>query len=88
VNNLWPGHSLDAATPENVEQMRAVLTTLFRQHSQAASHSFSHGNWLLLDVDLTGMPAGKKAEKSVKGYFHDPRKRRGRKPSPGAGKPI
>lgn len=70
--------TLDAATAENVEQMRAVLTTLFRQHSQAASHSFSHRNWLILDVDLTGMPCGKKAEKSVKGYFHDPRTRRGR----------
>jgi len=80
VNNRWPGHSLDAATAENVEQMSQVLTTLFRQHSQAASHSFSHSNWLILDVDLTGMPCGKKAEKSVKGYFHQPRCRRGRKP--------
>ncbi len=70
--------TLDAATAENVEQMQQILTTLFRQHSQAASHSFRHGNWLILDVDLTGMPCGKKAEKSVKGYFHDPRTRRGR----------
>jgi Transposase DDE domain group 1 len=70
--------TLDAATATNVEQMQQVLTTLFRQHSQAASHSFRHGNWLILDVDLTGMPCGKKAEKSVKGYFSQPRARRGR----------
>lgn len=69
--------TLDAATPENVEQMQRVLTTLLRQSSQAARHS-SRDGWLILDVDLTGMPAGKHAEKSVKGYFHQPRVRRGR----------
>jgi hypothetical protein len=69
--------TLDAATAENVEQMQQVLTTLFRQYSQAARHTSSSG-WLILDVDLTGMPCGKKAEKSVKGYFSQPRYRRGR----------
>src|SRR5712691_11842063 len=34
--------------------------------------------WLILDVDLTGMPCGKKAEKSTKGYFGQHRSRRGR----------
>ncbi len=46
--------TLDAATAENVEQMQEVLTTLLRQYSQAASHSYRSG-WLILDVDLTGM---------------------------------
>jgi hypothetical protein len=69
--------TLDAATAENVEQMQQVLTTLFRQHSQAASHRYRAG-WLILDVDLTGMPCGKKAEKSTKGYFGQHRSRRGR----------
>ena len=69
--------TLDAATPQNVEQMRQVLTTLFRQHSQAAAHT-SRDGWVILDVDLTGMPCGKKAEHSVKGYFSHPRSRRGR----------
>jgi hypothetical protein len=69
--------TLDAATTENVEQMQQVLTTLFREHSQAASHS-SRCGWLILDVDLTGMPCGKHAEKSLKGYFSQPRYRRGR----------
>ena len=69
--------TLDAATPQNVEQMQQVLTLLFQQHSQAASHPYRSG-WSILDVDLTSMPCGKKAENSVKGYFRQPRSRRGR----------
>lgn len=69
--------TLDAATAQNVQQMQQVLTSLFQEHSQAASHAFRSG-WLLLDVDLTGMPCGKKAENSTKGYFSQPRVRRGR----------
>lgn len=69
--------TLDAATTANVEQMHQVLTTLFRQYSQAAAHT-SRDGWLILDVDLTGMPCGKHAEKSMKGYFSQPRYRRGR----------
>lgn len=69
--------TLDAATAENVEQMQAVVRTLLRQYSQAAHHS-SRDGWLILDVDLTGMPCGKHAEKSCKGYFSQPRVRRGR----------
>ncbi len=71
--------TLDAATAKNGEQMHQVLSTLFREHSQAASHFLGSG-WLILDVDLTGMPCGKQAEKSAKGYFSQPRVRRGRKP--------
>lgn len=64
--------TLDAATPENVQELQHVLTTLFRQHSQAAAHT-SRDGWLILDGDLTGRPCGKKAENSVKGYFSQPR---------------
>ncbi len=69
--------TLDAATAENVEHLQQVLTTLLHRHSQVAQHSF-RADWLVLDVDLTGMPAGKQAEHSVKGYFSQPRNRRGR----------
>jgi hypothetical protein len=69
--------TLDAATTQNVEQMQRVLTTLLQRHSQAASHSRRDG-WFILDVDLTGIPCGKQAEKSVKGYFPETRHRRGR----------
>ncbi len=69
--------TLDKASAQNVDQMQQVLTTLFREHSRAISHPY-RTSWLILDVDLSGMPCGKKAEQSVKGYFHDPRSRRGR----------
>ncbi len=69
--------TLDAATADNVAELQQVLTTLLRRHGQVAHHVF-RSQWLILDVDLTGLPAGKRAEQSVKGYFSDPRKRRGR----------
>ncbi|HEU0000324.1 MAG TPA: transposase [Ktedonobacteraceae bacterium] len=69
--------TLDAATAENVTELQQVLTTLIQRHSQVAHHSF-RAAWLLLDVDLTGLPAGKQAEQSVKGYFSEPGSRRGR----------
>ena len=69
--------TLDAATTENVEQLQQVLTTLLQRHSQVTRHSF-RADWLVLDVDLTGMPAGTQAEHSVKGYFSQPRSRQGR----------
>lgn len=69
--------TLDAATAENVTELQQVLTRQLRRHGQVASHAFRQ-HWLILDVDLTGMPAGKRAEHSVKGYFSQPRNRRGR----------
>ena len=69
--------TLDAATPENVAELQQVHTTLLRRYSQVAHHAY-RSQWLILDVDLTGMPAGKCAEQSVKGYFSQARHRRGR----------
>jgi hypothetical protein len=69
--------TLDAASEANVAELQEVLTRLLRRHGQVAQHSFRE-EWLILDVDLTGLPAGKTAEQSVKGYFSEPRKRRGR----------
>ncbi len=69
--------TLDTASEENVAELQQVLTTLLRRHSQVAHHPF-RDHWLILDVDLTGLPAGKRAEQSVKGYFSQPKNRRGR----------
>ena len=69
--------TLDAATSQNVTELQQVLTTLLRRHSQVAHHSY-RSQWLILDADLTGLPAGKRAEQSVKGYFSQPKNRRGR----------
>ncbi|MCA1612632.1 MAG: transposase [Acidobacteria bacterium] len=69
--------TLDACTAENVTQMRQALDTIFRAHSQAFRHRY-RAEFLLLDVDMTGMPCGPKAELSAKGYFADAGIRYGR----------
>jgi len=69
--------TLDACTEENVAQMQQALDTIFRAHSQASRHSY-RAEFLLLDVDMTGMPCGPKAELSAKGYFADAGIRYGR----------
>lgn len=69
--------TLDATSADHVEQMQQVLSTLLHRHSQVAQHSY-RSQWLILDVDLTGMPSGKQAEQSVKGYFRESHSRRGR----------
>lgn len=70
--------TLSACTSENVEQLHRALDEIFVQHSQAARHDF-RANWLILDVDLTGLPCGKKAAFATRGYFvNQKRHRRGR----------
>jgi len=60
--------TLDACSEENVQQMRRSLDTIFRTHSQAFRHRY-RAELQLLDVDMTGLPCGPKAELSGKGYF-------------------
>jgi len=69
--------TLDHATPENVTQMTQALTSIFRQHSQSYRHAYAHA-WQILDVDMSGLPCGKKAAFATKGYFAKQRNRRGR----------
>jgi hypothetical protein len=69
--------TLNACTEENVEQMRKALQELYRAHSQGYQHDYER-QWQLLDVDMTGMPAGRKGENVTKGYFSGKKGRRGR----------
>ena len=70
--------TLDACTSENVQELQEALNCIFRQHSHSFHHPF-HKHWLLLDVDLSGMPCGKTAQEATKGYFvSSKRNRRGR----------
>src|SRR5437763_6581118 len=57
--------------------MEQALDTIYRHHSQAYRHNYAH-DWQLLDVDMSGMPCGKKAAFASKGYFAKQRNRRGR----------
>jgi hypothetical protein len=69
--------TLDRCSAENVRQMEGAVDAIFRAHSRAYRHDYKAGI-LLLDVDLTGMPCGKRAEAATKGYFSQPRARYGR----------
>lgn len=59
---------LDVCQPEQVEQLREGVTSLYRWTGQAAQHDWASSE-LLIDIDLTGLPAGRQAEGSTKGYF-------------------
>lgn len=65
--------TLDACTAENVIQMRDALDAILRQHKQhsrVCRHDYAHALRLnVLDVDMTGMPAGRQGEGVEKGYF-------------------
>jgi len=69
--------TLNSCTDENVTQLRTAVMMIFRQHSQAYRHDYQ-AEWQLLDVDVTGMPAGRQGEAVSKGYFAHQKNRRGR----------
>jgi hypothetical protein len=69
--------TLNACTEENVAQLTAALTTIYRRHGRGYRHDYG-ARPQLLDVDLTGLPCGPKAALATKGYFAKQRNRRGR----------
>jgi hypothetical protein len=69
--------TLDRCTAENVSQMEQALDSIYRQHSQGYRHEYAT-HYQILDVDMSGMPCGKKAAFASKGYFAKQRNRRGR----------
>ena len=69
--------TLSACDDASVEGMREVNQNLLRRDGQACNHDYRSA-WQLLDVDMSGMPAGKQGEQVTKGYFGSHRSRRGR----------
>jgi hypothetical protein len=69
--------TLDACTAQNVQQLEQALQTIYRQHSQGYRHDDTKA-WQIIDVDMSGLPCGKKAALATKGYFAKQRNRRGR----------
>ena len=69
--------TLDACTAENVRQMEQAVQTIYRRHSQGYRHDYAT-EWQIIDVDMSGLPCGKKAALATKGYFAKQRNRRGR----------
>src|SRR6266540_2954802 len=58
---------LDAFTPLAVAQLRTAIEPIDRREGRALHHPFAQ-ELLFLDIDLTGLPAGRHAEGSTKGY--------------------
>jgi Transposase DDE domain group 1 len=70
--------TLNAFTPETVYELREAIEAIQRSHSALFSHEYFEGEMLLLEVDLTGLRASKRAEFSTKGYFSGERNATGR----------
>lgn len=69
--------TLNACHEINVEQMQTVLNQIYQEFGQGYQHEYEQQH-LLLDIDLTGLLAGKQAEGSSKGYFSGSKNARGR----------
>ena len=70
--------TLDAATEADVVALQEALVDIFRQYSQGRKHDFQQ-RYLVLDVDLSPLPASKRAEGSERGYMGRSRSKTGRK---------
>lgn len=69
--------TLDAFTEENVAQLREAVESIGGRHSRLPFHDFKR-EMLIVEVDLTGLRASKRAERSTKGYFSGERGATGR----------
>ena len=58
-------------------QLQKAVDQILRHHSQIASHDYDK-DYLLIEIDMTRRPCGRKAEFASKGYFAKQRNRRGR----------
>lgn len=70
--------TLDAATEADLADLRAAMTDVFERYSQARRHNFRQ-ELLILDVDLSPLPASRHAEGSTRGYMGRSRSKTGRK---------
>lgn len=52
--------TLSACTAETVKQMEQAMRQIYQHHSQGYRHDY-HQAYQILDVDLTGLPCGRKA---------------------------
>ena len=59
--------TLNCCTTENVGQMMRAVKEIIQAHSQTSWHHWKK-QLLVIDLDMTGMPCGRKAEGSLKGY--------------------
>lgn len=70
--------TLDAMTEADLSTLREAIGDLFVQYSQARRHNFQQA-LLVLDVDLSPLPASRRAEGSERAYMGRSRSKTGRK---------
>lgn len=70
--------TLNAATEQDVADLQAALGEIFGCYGQARRHHFKRED-LVLDVDLSPLPASQRAEGSERGYMGRCRSKTGRK---------
>lgn len=70
--------TLNAATPTDVAALQAALAETFRRFSRARRHDLTQ-DLLVLDVDLSPLPASRQAEGSERCYMGRCRSKTGRK---------
>jgi hypothetical protein len=70
--------TLNAFTEHTVSQLREAVESIQRSHSALFSHDYFGQEMLILEVDLTGLRASRRAEGSTKGYFSGERNTTGR----------
>jgi hypothetical protein len=62
-------NTLNHLTAFHVEQLRQAVNTIYLREGRAIQHDYISQGLLILDIDLTGLPASKQAQGSRKGYF-------------------
>ncbi|HZS85867.1 MAG TPA: hypothetical protein VFE42_00055 [Chloroflexota bacterium] len=70
--------TLDAASEADVAAVREAVGLIFGRYSQAQRHDYERAP-LVLDVDLSPLPASARAEGSTRGYMGRHRSKTGRK---------
>src|SRR5512142_939697 len=75
--------TLNAATEADVSDLQAALGEIYGCYGQARRHHFKR-ELLVLDVDLSPLPASRRAEGSERGYMGRCRSKTGRPPGAGA----
>jgi hypothetical protein len=69
--------TLNACQTDNVAQMRQAMQAIYQRYGAGYGHDYGRG-WQLMDVDMSGMPAGRQGEGCEKGYFAKQKNKRGR----------
>lgn len=69
--------TLNSCQAETVRQMRQAMAAIYRRYGAGYGHDYGR-SCQLLDIDMSGMPAGRQGDGSEKGYFAKHKNQRGR----------